>query len=80
MLNKPNQLVKGPGITGRKLPIIPVIINKNEINQENEKLYGCKGCHSMVLPNNKANQVCTGDNCTIEEVDKDGIGIEQVFQ
>lgn len=39
MLNKPNQLVKGPGITGRKLPIIPVIINKNEINSKKVYMY-----------------------------------------
>ncbi len=51
-----------------------------EINQENDKLYGCKDCHLTVVPSNRANQVCTDGNCKIEEVDKDGIGIDQVTQ
>lgn len=52
----------------------------SEINKENDRLYGCKDCHSTIVPNNRANQVCVGDECKVEEVDPNGIGIDQVYQ
>ena len=51
-----------------------------EINEQNEKLYGCEECNGVNIPSQKANQVCTGENCNVEEVDPNGIGIEQLFQ
>ena len=46
----------------------------------NDKLYGCKECHTTMLPSNKANQVCTDGNCVVEEVDPNGLGIDQISQ
>tara|TARA_Y100000817_G_scaffold186194_1_gene145500 strand:- start:1868 stop:2200 length:333 start_codon:yes stop_codon:yes gene_type:complete len=51
-----------------------------EINELNDKLYGCKECHTTMLPSNKANQVCTDENCVVEEVDPNGLGIDQISQ
>ena len=51
-----------------------------EINELNDKLYGCKECHTTMLPSNKANQVCTDGNCVVEEVDPNGLGIDQISQ
>ena len=51
-----------------------------EINEINDKLYGCKECHTTMLPSNKANQVCTDGNCVVEEVDPNGLGIDQISQ
>jgi len=48
-----------------------------EINQKNEELYGCKECHTTVLPSNKNKQVCNDGGCNIVEVNPDGIGIDQ---
>ena len=48
-----------------------------EINQKNEELYGCKECHTTVLPSNRMKQVCTENGCNLEEVDSTGIGIDQ---
>ena len=48
-----------------------------EINDENEKKYGCQECHRTVLPAPNAKQVCTESGCEIVEVDSTGIGLEQ---
>ena len=48
-----------------------------EINDVNEKEYGCQECHRTVLPSPNAKQVCTESGCEIIELDPNGIGLEQ---
>ena len=49
-----------------------------QIITNNEELFGCKNCHTTVIPNNKTKQVCTENGkCNLVEVDPEGIGIDQ---
>tara|TARA_Y100000590_G_C15739353_1_gene1019705 strand:+ start:4275 stop:4604 length:330 start_codon:yes stop_codon:yes gene_type:complete len=49
-----------------------------EINSTNEKLFGCKNCHTTVIPHNHLKQVCKDNGvCDLIEVDPSGIGIDQ---
>ena len=47
----------------------------NEINEKNEKLYGCQECHRTVLPSPNAKQVCTDSGCEIVKVEDGGVGL-----
>lgn len=48
----------------------------NEINESNEKMYGCQECHRTVLPSPNSKQVCSDTGCEIVNVDEDGIGLQ----
>lgn len=51
------------------------IMNK-EVEQVNQ-MFGCLDCNNTVLLDSSVKQVCDQNGCNIEEVSKDGIGIEQ---
>ena len=52
-----------------------------QINSNNEELFGCKESNTTVIPSIKTKQVCSENgSCNFIDVDPSGIGIDQATE